>query len=71
MIGYLSRSNNWMEIFQVQSRISLQKRLEIKLTFQKYLTIDQLLVYRQVSSNDISAIFKWAVTIFQLYSSEQ
>jgi hypothetical protein len=58
MIGYLSRSNNWMEIFQVQSRISLQKRLEIKLTFQKYLTIDQLLVYRQVSSNDISAIFK-------------
>jgi hypothetical protein len=58
MIGYLSRSNNWMEIFHVPSRISLQKRLEIKLTFQKYLTIDQLLVYRQVSSNDISAIFK-------------
>lgn len=59
MIAYLSPSNKWMEIFHVPSRISLQKRLEIKLTVQKYLTIDRSSVgYRQVSSNDIAAIFK-------------
>lgn len=59
MIAYLSPSNKLMEIFHVPSRNSLQKRLEIKLTVQKYLTIDRSSVgYRQVSSNDIAAIFK-------------